>query len=225
MTFSLRFRPRFRPGRRGRRVARLTAALVIVLLMAWGGGFAWFVSSITRFPGSPPHADGIVALTGGADRVQTALEMLAAGRADRLLVSGIGGGAELRDLARRSGIDSRPLAERVTLGRGATSTRGNAQETAAWAREKSVRSLTVVTASYHMPRALLEIGRAMPGVTLYAAPVLPPGLRGANSLTSWVALRLLSEEYSKLLAAELGLTLLEHNPGPLLSAASIGGRG
>jgi uncharacterized SAM-binding protein YcdF (DUF218 family) len=199
--------------------------LAIVLLLAWGVGFAWFIRSTSRLPGPPTHADGIVALTGGADRVQTALELLAAGRADQLLVSGIGGGAELRDLTRRAGIDSRPLAERVTLGRGAASTRGNARETAAWAREKAVRSLIVVTASYHMPRALLEIRRAVPGVALYPVPVLPPGLRDTNRLANWATLRLLAEEYTKYLGAELGLTLFEHDPGPLLSAASTSRRG
>ena len=35
------------------------------------------------------HADGIVALTGGADRVSDAVELLAQGHADRLLITGV----------------------------------------------------------------------------------------------------------------------------------------
>jgi uncharacterized SAM-binding protein YcdF (DUF218 family) len=198
---------------------------LLIVLAAWAIGFAWFMRSAVRSAETPPHADGIVALTGGAERVQTALELLAAGRADRLLVTGIGGGAELRDLARRAGIDWRPLAERVTLGRGAASTRGNAEETAAWARENGLRSLIIVTAFYHMPRAMTEMSRAMPDVRLYAAPVLPSGLRGSAGLTSWPGLRLIAGEYTKFLAAELGLTLLEPDRSPLLSAASNGRRG
>jgi uncharacterized SAM-binding protein YcdF (DUF218 family) len=216
---------RVRPGGWAERVIRAGAGLMIVLLVAWVLGFAWFVRAVTRLPPPPPHADGIVVLTGGAERVQTALEMLVAGDAERLLVSGIGGGADLRDLASHAGVDWRPVARFVTLGRGAASTHGNAEETAAWAHANGIRSLIVVTAFYHMPRALTEIGRAVPGVRLYPVPVLPPELRGARPVTSWTGLRLLTQEYTKLVAAELGVTSLEHDPGPLLSAASTRRRG
>lgn len=211
---------RIRPGGRTQWLARLGAFGLLALLLAWAAGFGWFIRAVEQVPPPPPPADGIVALTGGADRVQAALKLLAAGGADRLLVSGIGGGADLHDLARRAGIDPRPLADRVTLGRGAASTRGNAEETAAWVHRNHVHSLIVVTAFYHMPRALTEIARAVPAVTLYAAPVLPPRMRGAHWLTGWSGLRLLIGEYTKYLAARLGLTLLEPGPGPLLAAAT-----
>ena len=42
-------------------------------------------------------------------------------------------------------------------------------ETAAWMREKDFHSLRLVTASYHMPRSLLEFSRAMPDVADRAA--------------------------------------------------------
>ncbi len=94
----------------------------------------------------PPHVDGIVAFTGGAGRVETALRLLAEGRGDKLLLSGIGGGAELARTGRLAGVDPVPLAARVTMGRNATTTRGNASETAAWARANDIHSLLVVTA-------------------------------------------------------------------------------
>jgi uncharacterized SAM-binding protein YcdF (DUF218 family) len=158
-------------------------------------GFGWFLHRATTQATLPLHADGIVALTGGAERIETALHLLAEGRADRLLVSGVGGMADFAGLARRAGIDP-TLGARVTLGRGAASTHGNATETAAWTRTNGVRSLLVVTAFYHMPRALAELGRAMPEVRLYPVPVLPPS----------VPLRLLAAEYAKYLAAASGLT-------------------
>ena len=68
-----------------------------------------------------------------------------------------------------------------------------------------MRRLIVVTAGYHMPRALLEIGRALPGVALYPAPVQPPAMRGPLDLGT---ARLLANEYDKLLAVRLGLTRL-----------------
>ena len=90
----------------------------------------------------------------------------------------------------------------VTLGRTATSTVGNACETAAWVRQHAIHGLIVVTAGYHMPRALLELGRALPGVTLYPVAVQPPGMHEAGMM------RLLLGEYLRLIAAACGLSHL-----------------
>ena len=176
-----------------------TAAGVIILL--WAAGFAWFIARSDQHVALPEHADGIVALTGGAERVETALQLLAEHRADRLLLSGIGGGAELAELAHRAGLSPAPLANRVTLGRRAESTRGNAVETSAWADANAIHTLIVVTAFYHMPRALTELRRALPRVKLYPLPVLAEERPGQG-----VPLRLMVEEYTKFLAAQIGLT-------------------
>ena len=210
-------------GARESRTARPMVLGLAILVVAWLGGFAWFVHRTARLAPAPPVADGIAVLTGGADRVRAGLLLLAANRAERLLVSGIGGHAGFAALARHAGIDPGPLAARVTLGRGATSTRGNAAEIAAWARTNAVHSLIVVTAFYHMPRALAEIASALPGVTLYPAPVYPSPLSSADTEESLNGLRLLADEYSKYLATTVGLSALGPAAPPLLSAAQPGG--
>lgn len=176
-----------------------------MLLLAWGAGLLWFIQLVSRPVAPPPVADGIVALTGGADRVETALRLLQAHRARWLLLSGIGYGVDLAVLAHRAGVDPAPLAGHVTLGRQATSTRGNALETAAWARDHDIGTLIVVTAFYHMPRALTELHRALPGVALYPEPVLAPQPGGIGRV---VTLRLIAEEYTKHLLAVAGITAL-----------------
>ena len=190
------------------------AALAAAL---WCAGFFWFVHLSLGPPASPPpQADGIVALTGGAERVETALRLLAQGRAPLLLVSGIGGGAVLPDLAARAGLDPNRLLPQVTLGRKAATTRGNALETAEWANEKGIRSLLVVTAGYHMPRALTELSRAMPDVTLHPVPVVPPGMQG-GALLHPANMRLLAEEYTKFLLVRTGLVhAAQPPPAPAL---------
>lgn len=204
------------PARPRMRAAAPALGLLLALLCAWAAGFAWFVHAARR-PGPPvPRADGIVALTGGADRVETAWRLLAQDRAPRLLVSGVARGVDLDDLARRvhfapDAPEEHVADDRVTLGRAAASTLGNAAETAAWARAHGMRSLLVVTAGYHMPRALLEIGRALPEVTLYPVPVQPPALRGPGGVGT---ARLLAVEYTKLLAAHLGLARLHPGEAP-----------
>ncbi|MCX7381159.1 MAG: YdcF family protein [Alphaproteobacteria bacterium] len=188
---------------------RRIAAGLGALALLWGGGFGWFLRETAREAALPAHADGIVALTGGAGRVEAALHLLADGRADRLLISGVGGAAEFGALAQRANVTAAAitaapitaaLAPRVTLGRAATSTRGNAAEAAEWSRANRVGSLIVVTAAFHMPRAMAEFSRAMPNVALHPAPVR------AGSQRDDAGLRVLAGEYSKFLAAEAGLS-------------------
>ncbi len=181
---------------------RWLAVLILVAGAAWLGGFVAFDRAARRAAREPPQADAIVVLTGGADRIDTALGLLAAGNAPLLLISGVGRGTDLAELDRRTHL-APDQAARVTLGRTATTTVGNAEETAAWVRARGVRSLIVVTAGYHMPRAMLEIGRAVPGVTLYAVPVRPPALRGGVEIST---VRILANEYNKYIAVRLGLT-------------------
>ena len=90
----------------------------------------------------------------------------------------------------------------MTLGRAAQSTVGNAAETALWSRAHDVRRLIVVTAGYHMPRALLELRRALPDVQLLPAPVRPAKAHGAARV------RTMAIEFDKLLAVRLGLARL-----------------
>ena len=195
-----------------RRLMLLLLFLAIGCGAGWMAGFAWFALA-TRRPAQPvpSHTDGIVALTGGAGRVETALRLLASNQADRLLLSGIGGGTELATLGRLAGLDTAQISDRVTLGRHAASTRGNALETAAWAEQNRIGSLIVVTAAYHMPRALAELRQALPVVRLHPMPVHGAGDKGPS-------LRLEAEEYTKYLLTMSGLSAWfpHREPGPAL---------
>jgi len=186
----------------GRRqgLLRILATALIMIVLGWGGGFVWYLSAIGRSAADVGHADGIVVLTGGADRVEAGLHLLVEDHARLLLISGIGGHADLGTLARGSEVDTVPLARRIALGRTAASPRGNARETAAWAAENRIETLIVVTAWFHIPRAMQQLHRVMPEVALIPAPVPP------HAGTGWTATaRLLTEEYSKYLIALTGL--------------------
>lgn len=188
------------------RAARAIPLLALVAAGVWLAGFLCFVSVTGASPPpDPPRADAIVVLTGGADRIADGLRLLAAGRGRELLVSGVASRLDLAEMARHIGLDPAPLTGHVTLGRAALSTRGNATEAALWARQNGFRSLILVTATYHMPRARAEFARAMPDVTLYAAAVVPPAMR---SPWQWPTLRLLAVEYSKFLIVASGVSAL-----------------
>ncbi len=193
------------------RAVTLLAALLAVAFLA---GFAGFVSAAHRAPAPPPVADGIVVLTGGAERVETGLRLLAADRAKLLLISGVAHGAGLDGLLHRAGLAEGPIDARITLGRTARTTLGNAEETAEWVRTHAVQSLIVVTAGFHMPRALLELRRALPPIPLYPMPIQPQGMGRFSSA------RILAAEYIKLLAAWADVSHLMRQP---LSFVSRGG--
>ena len=196
------------PGRPPRRLVLGVSALFLsVLALAWCGGLVWFAYGATRPAAPVPQSDGIVVLTGGAGRIEAALDLLAQGRARLMLISGVGEHLELEQVVHAAGRTVPPaLADRVSLGHSATTTVGNAMETAAWARANGLHSLIVVTAGYHMRRAMAEIGTALPEVLLHPDPVQPPAL----SQPSLDTLRLLASEYVKWLAVELGLTGSAH---------------
>ena len=102
---------------------------------------------------------------------------MAAGAAPVLFVSGAHRSLTLAELARSHGRDAAALTGRVVLGHAAATTIGNAAEAAAFAQARGLTTLRLVTAGYHMPRAMLELRRALPGVTLLAHPVQPAVLR------------------------------------------------
>lgn len=165
--------------------------------------FCWFVYDALQPAPPHPHTDGIVALTGGQGRIETSLRLLTQNQGNKLLISGVDPQAGSKEL-----LPPMPpeLKSRITLGYQARSTIENAAETAAWVADNHIYTLTVVTAGYHMRRAMLELSRTLPGVTLYPYSVKPPAL---TRPLKPVTLRLLLTEYVKWLGALAGFV---HNP-------------
>lgn len=154
--------------------------------LALAAGFLLFIAFVqTQAVPVDPHADGMVVLTGGGGRVPVALELLKQKRASALLISGVHKGATEAQLSTAQGMDdaaSKALfACCVDLGYMAGSTIGNAEEAAQWAREKQFKSLIIVTANYHAPRARLEFAAAIPDVQLTYYPLA----RNTETLQRW----------------------------------------
>jgi uncharacterized SAM-binding protein YcdF (DUF218 family) len=163
----------FRQQRRERRRWPLLAFFGTAI-GAWVMGLAWFAGEMPAAPlAEIPKTDAVVVLTGGTRRVAAGLELLARGDGKKLLVSGVHPDVVKDEIA---GADPRvrDLADCcVALGYQATDTIGNAEETARWMRQERFSSLTLVTATYHMPRSLAEFRRALPEARIVAYPVFP----------------------------------------------------
>ena len=138
--------------------------LVVAVLLV---GFVLFVSSIEREIADPPKADGISVLTGDTARIDEAMSLLASGKAQRLLISGVYQKTTKKELEALGTRNSQYLSCCVDLDHEAQNTIDNATETSAWAAKHGYSSVIIVTSNYHMPRALAELGRTMPAVDLY----------------------------------------------------------
>ncbi|HYM04523.1 MAG TPA: YdcF family protein [Stellaceae bacterium] len=184
-----------------RRLSGLAAPLAVVALL-WLGGLVWFASALpTEIADGDATTDAIVVLTGGSLRVQSGLALLAAGRAKKLFVSGVYHGTDVAALLRVSRQAPDKVACCIELGYAADNTLGNALETAAWMKAEGFRSLRLVTASYHMPRSMLEFSRAMPDMSIVANPVFPERVRQERWWTWPGTALLIVEEYNKFLFA------------------------
>ncbi|MFZ2099061.1 MAG: YdcF family protein [Oricola sp.] len=190
-------------ARRARRVIGFAAAVSAIALALFAAGFGLFLVDISRYGSAPAdaQADGIVVLTGGHARVDEAVKLLGDERGERLLISGVHPSASRTVLKKTFAVDEAQFACCVDIDRAALDTTGNATETAHWAADHGFTSLIVVTNDYHMPRSLLELRRAMRGVTLIPHAVVT-GQRGTMSAEGRVnRYRVLFGEYLKFTAA------------------------
>jgi uncharacterized SAM-binding protein YcdF (DUF218 family) len=184
------------------RHVRFVVAATVVVALVLAAGFFWFVG---RVPEEEVvldrNADGIVVLTGGAARINDAIELLASGRGKRLLISGVHPTTRSIELARLVPEYKRMFSCCIDLGHSAINTIGNAVETRHWVRDRGFHSLVVVTSSYHMPRAMAELAHQLPDVTLIPFPVVPEKRRGEPWWSSATTTRLMVTEYLKYLLA------------------------
>lgn len=173
------------------------------LIGAWLGGFIFFTWSLPREADiAISDADAVVVLTGERERLVEAMALLRKGKGGRLLVSGVGPGIDKADLRRVLSLPDNAggddvFACCVDIGQEAKDTVGNATEIVAWAEQYSYRSLHVVTAGYHMPRALTEIRRRAADLRLLPHPVFPKTLVQEKWWANPGTARTLVAEYNK----------------------------
>ncbi|HVZ54607.1 MAG TPA: YdcF family protein [Pseudolabrys sp.] len=178
----------------------MTAAVVGGLVV--GFGFLWFAWTIPLDePSLAPKADGIVVLTGAAARIPDAIELLAADRGQRLLITGVHRDTRAREIARLTPLYAKYFACCIDLDRSALNTFGNALEARRWAREHNFNSLIVVTSNWHMPRAMAEIRHQLPDITLIPYPVISEKVKSDPWWQNGETARLLFGEYLKYLFA------------------------
>lgn len=195
------------PGRLLRGIGWSTFAICVAVPFGLALGFLWFIA---RLPADEivldRNADGIVVLTGGASRINDAIELLAAGRGRRLLISGANRTTNSVEISRLNPEFERWVRCCVDFDR-SLNTLGNAIETRHWAEQRGFHSLIVVTSSYHMPRAMTEIEHQLPNVALLPFPVISDRLKAEPWWTNGATARLLLSEYLKYIFTQVRVRL------------------
>jgi len=205
------------------RLARVLLALVLGGVGLVLAGFLVFVASIERLEREPAsRTDAIVALTGGAERIGDAIDLLAKGYGRRLLITGVNERTSRDQIARLNPGQRRLFDCCVDLDYRARNTIGNAVETRRWMEDHRFRSLIVVTSNYHMPRTLVELDNVIPTARKVPYAVVNGSIDPDAWWRSPATAKLLASEYVKFLVGWLR-TRLEKDPERSTAAALMGG--
>ena len=123
-----------RPRRTGLPLALGSVALALLAFVFVAGfGFLVFIASLDRYERDPQRrTDAIVALTGGAQRIGDAIDLLAKGYGRRLLITGVNERTSREEIARLNPGQRRLFDCCVDLDYRARNTIGNAIETRRW---------------------------------------------------------------------------------------------
>ncbi|MGH1572010.1 YdcF family protein [Methylobacterium sp. P31] len=191
--------------------------------LALFAGFLVFVSTLARHERAPSdRADGIVALTGGAQRIGDAIDLLASGYGRRLLITGVNERTSRDEIARLNPTQRALIACCVDLDYRARNTIGNAIETRRWMRAHRFGTVAVVTSNYHMPRTLIELDHALQGSDrVLPHPVVTESFDAGRWWQNPPAAKLLASEYVKFLASWVR-TRFEADPERSRAAILIG---
>lgn len=144
------------------RLVTLLKWAVLLSVMAWGMGLMFFYIKISRdLPPATNVPKAGVVFTGSAGRIKTGLRLLNTGTLNKLLISSI----------RHGGPKAYQNDARIMLDTGARNTYENVCATSAWALQEKIHTITLITADYHMPRALTLAKRYAPQLSCAPFPV------------------------------------------------------
>ncbi len=184
--------------------------LILLAVVLTVIGFFIFTGNLQRSQPEPRTADGIAVLTGGVARIDEAMKLLTEQKAKRLLITGVNRTTSTEALKQLASQGDQLFSCCVDIDKEARNTIDNATETSQWVARNHYTSIIVVTSNYHMPRALAELARVMPGVTLIPYSVIDNNVHLDRWWTYPGTTKLLISEYLKYLPAlgRLGATQL-----------------
>jgi uncharacterized SAM-binding protein YcdF (DUF218 family) len=193
------------------RAKRSISFMVILLLVSFSVWVCGFFLFIYMMPNKGikinQTTDAVVVLTGGSARLKKGLKLLTEKKAKKLFVSGVYRGNDVKHLLQIQKHNPSEILCCINLGYKATSTVGNAVETANWIKKHNYSSLQLVTANYHMPRSLMLFRETMPNIRIIPNAVSPSQFKRTRWWSSPRTLTLILSEYLKYIIASINLKL------------------
>lgn len=141
----------------------MIARFVSFLLLIYALGFILFGVTLGRPAKAEIRTDAAVVITGGTGRIEYAMDVLADGKAKRVLVAGADPLVTKGDLIERLGGKARLVRCCVDLGSESVDTRSNAEEAQRWLARHRYKSVRLITSDWHMRRAAYEFRRVLGG--------------------------------------------------------------
>ena len=156
------------------------------------------------------NADTIIVLTGGTMRIERGLELLEGEAADNLFISGVYKGTEVRELLDLWKKNKKDLNCCIHLGYEAEHTEGNAKEVSEWMLRNNYTSAYLITANYHMKRALFLFNQddILQALDIYPIYVTPKDFDLQNWSKYKRTRKIVIDEYHKFLYARLKFFLI-----------------
>jgi len=171
--------------------------------------FAFVMLIQSNYFKSERPTEATIVLTGGAFRIEAGIDLYRDKHSKFLYISGVHPSTNLIERLKSNGISDTDLECCVVIEQLAKDTNDNAFFTTEWIHKNNIRSATIVTANYHMPRSLIEFSLLNNSTVLYPFSVSPESVM-FNRWWVWEGSRhLIIEEYNKFLLAGLKLCLVK----------------
>lgn len=167
--------------------------LLMALALLYAGTFAVYMMAMPLPFSVPPQGiDGIAVFTGGSGRVDTAVDLMRQGFSGPVLISGVHPDVKLSNLTDVAAL-TRAQRAAITLDYDSRTTRENVLNTAAWAVQRRVKHVGIITSTYHALRVRVLFRLLAPDMDIVMLPVQPVDGRGEA----------LFREFNKLIVAPL----------------------
>ena len=141
----------------------MIARFLSFLLLLYALGFILFGVTLGRPAKADQKTDAAIAITGGAGRIEQAIDVLGDGLTKRVFIAGADPLVTKNDLVDRFDANARLVRCCVDLGSESVDTRSNAEEAQRWLSRRKFRSVRLVTNDWHMRRAGYEFSRSLNG--------------------------------------------------------------
>ena len=146
--------------------------ILSLAFVGWFLGLFWFAVFLPG-PAGKEETDAVVVLTGGSGRFDQAMDALQAGRAKRMLVSGVDPKVRRAELEEAQHIPRKLSRCCIDLDKASVDTISNARETARWLKGHGFGSVRLVTSDWHMRRAAFELRLALPSDIVLVYDAVP----------------------------------------------------